>query len=443
MDDHNVSSFEDIDWAEQERRDEEDLKMMLNDDPRTSQANGLDLHTFGDKVIDQAGKADDAIDFENMSDDDLASDSGSIDALPDSGPSQVPGLTEDEGTSHDTDHLDDLFGGGLEGDNDFLTSSPPPEEDAAVATAIVTTTTTTAPEKEPTTVIPQNEQAQAENEHEQDGEADMVREVTDEDWQNMTFEERWKLNFPQYSVSIDKWIGQTNEGMQKPLQSTEDLLREKFPHFSEHKILHFNKLLPEWPAEFQYKEPVNKDKDPPEFVPTKLELELDADCSKLFRIPDNVLSAANQRATYHDVDDWASRFGGAVLLDPDDGLSDSDDDELVGGFSLDEISTICQDWGSLADLQPPSKANMMGAKDADADDDEMDDWDREFLQSQPKAKRPKYEPGLPDISSYETWGIDDLKGLQGCLANACVLTPVIHTYYSRTYRRHGLPNVRS
>ncbi|KAH8157639.1 hypothetical protein CIB48_g10606 [Xylaria polymorpha] len=410
MDDHNVSSFEDIDWAEQERRDEEDLKMMLNDDPRTSQANGLDLHTFGDKVIDQAGKADDAIDFENMSDDDLASDSGSIDALPDSGPSQVPGLTEDEGTSHDTDHLDDLFGGGLEGDNDFLTSSPPPEEDAAVATAIVTTTTTTAPEKEPTTVIPQNEQAQAENEHEQDGEADMVREVTDEDWQNMTFEERWKLNFPQYSVSIDKWIGQTNEGMQKPLQSTEDLLREKFPHFSEHKILHFNKLLPEWPAEFQYKEPVNKDKDPPEFVPTKLELELDADCSKLFRIPDNVLSAANQRATYHDVDDWASRFGGAVLLDPDDGLSDSDDDELVGGFSLDEISTICQDWGSLADLQPPSKANMMGAKDADADDDEMDDWDREFLQSQPKAKRPKYEPGLPDISSYETWGIDDFEG---------------------------------
>ncbi|TGJ86656.1 hypothetical protein E0Z10_g2088 [Xylaria hypoxylon] len=413
MDDHNPSSLEGIDWAEQERQDEEDMKMMLNDDPRTSQANGLDLHTFGEKVIDQTNKADDAVDFEDLSDDDLASDSGSIDALPDTGTSHVPGLTEDDGTSHDTDHLDDLFGGGLEGDNDYLPSSPPPEDTAAADDGDATTTV--APEKQPTTNIPPNERVEGdirnenenenENEAENDAETKTAREVTDEAWQNMSFEERWKLNFPQYSVSIDKWIGQTDEGMQKPLQSTEDLIREKFPHFAEHKILHFNKLLPEWPAEFQYKEPTNKDKDPPEFVPTKLELELDADCSKLFRIPDNALTIANQRATYHDVDDWANRFGGAVL-DPEDGFSDSDDEELVGGFTLDEISTICQDWCSH-DQQPQSKANV-AMRGADVDE-EMDDWDREFLQSQPKAKRPKYEPGLPDISSYETWGIDDFE----------------------------------
>ncbi|GAW11848.1 hypothetical protein ANO14919_012010 [Xylariales sp. No.14919] len=408
MDDQNPSSFEDIDWAEQERRDEEDMKMMFNDDPRASQNNGLDLHTFGDKVIDQTDKADDAVDFEDMSDDDLASDSGSIDAHPDTGTSHVPGLTEDDGTSHDTDHLDDLFGGGLEGDNDYMPSSPPPEDTAAAADD-GDATTAVPPEKQPSTNILPNERAEAEigNENENDMEIDTAREVTDEAWQNMSFEERWKLNFPQYSVSIDKWIGQTDEGMQKPLQSAEDLIREKFPHFAEHKILHFNKLLPEWPAEFQYKEPLNKDKDPPEFVPTKLELELDADCSKLFRIPDNALTIANQRATYHDVEDWANRFGGAVLLDPEDGFSDSDDEELVGGFSLDEISTICQDWCSL-DRQPQIKANAAATRGADVDE-EMDDWDREFLQSQPKAKRPKYEPGLPDISSYETWGIDDFE----------------------------------
>ncbi|KAI1155860.1 hypothetical protein F4825DRAFT_447101 [Nemania diffusa] len=414
MDDHNAASFEDIDWTEQERRDEEDMKMMFNDDPRGSQANGLDLHTFGDKVIDQTNKADDAIDYEDMSDDDLASDTRSIHGLPNNGLSQPPGLTEDGDTSHDTDHLDDLFGGGLEGDNDYLPSSPPPEEttataaaaDAAATNAIASVTPAPAPEKQP---IPSILPVEAENENEvdHDGDVDMAREVTDEAWQNMTFEERWKLNFPQYSVSIDKWIGQTDEGMQKPLQSTEDLLREKFPHFAEHKILHFNKLLPEWPAEFLYKEPANKDKDPPEFVPTKLELELDADCSKLFRIPDNVLSIANQRTTYHDANDWASRFGGAVLLDKDDGFSDSDDEELVGGFTLDEISTICQDWCSLADQQPVN-ANATAARGID-DDDEMDDWDREFLQLQPKMKRPKYEPGLPDTSSYETCGIDNFE----------------------------------
>lgn len=425
MDDHNASSFENIDWAEQERRDEEDMKIMFNNDPRTAQANGLDLQTFGDKVIDQTDKAADAVDFEDMSDDDLASDSGSLDALPDTGPSNAPGLMEDDGTSHDTDHLDDLFGGGLDGDNDdYMPSSPPPGDvtsavdadadvDAAATAAAsastpapaTTTAATTASEKQRATITPPDEQPEADSNNENDpsGDVNMTREVTDEAWQNMTFEERWKLNFPQYSVSIDRWIGQTDEGMQNPLQSTEDLLREKFPHFAEHKILHFNKLLPEWPAEFQYKEPITKDKDPPEFVPTKLELELDADCSKLFRIPDNVLSVANQRATYHDADDWASRLGRPVLLDAEDGLSDSDDEERVGGFTLDEISTICQDWCSLADRQP---ANTARGTDVD---DEMDEWDREFLQSQPKAKRPKYEPGLPDISSYETWGIDDFE----------------------------------
>ncbi|GAP88732.1 putative transcription initiation factor TFIID subunit 1 [Rosellinia necatrix] len=413
MDDHEVPSFDDIDWAEQERRDDADMKMMFNNDPSTTQTNGLDLSTFGDKVIDQTNKADDAVDFEDLSDDDLASESGSLDALPDTGTSHPPGLTEDDGTSHDTDHLDDLFGGGPDGDNDYLPSSPPPEDAAATTTGTVTapataTTATTTPEKQPAAAIPPSERFEADNEHDHDGDTNMTHEVTDEAWQNMTFEERWRLNFPQYSVSIDKWIGQTDEGMQRPLQSTEDLLREKFPHFAEHKILHFNKLLPEWPAEFQYKEPVNKDKDPPEFVPTKLELELDADCSKLFRIPDNVLSIAKQRATGHDVDDWASRFGGVVFPDAEDGFSDSDDDELVGGFSLDEISTICQDWNSLADRQPQSMINLATSQNADADD-EMDDWDREFLALQPKAKRPKYEPGLPDISSYETWGIADFE----------------------------------
>ncbi|KAI8947406.1 hypothetical protein F4801DRAFT_512359 [Xylaria longipes] len=84
MHDHNVSSFKDIDWAEQERRDEVDIKMMLNVnvDPRASEANLTQLSSFGDKVVDQTGKAEDAIDFEDMSDGDLASDPGSINALP-------------------------------------------------------------------------------------------------------------------------------------------------------------------------------------------------------------------------------------------------------------------------------------------------------------------------------------------------------------------------
>ncbi|KAI8624076.1 hypothetical protein F5Y19DRAFT_338377 [Xylariaceae sp. FL1651] len=393
LDDQNGPSFETIDWAAQEQRDDDDISKMFSNDPTASQ--GLNLDAFGDKVIDQTDKADNAVDFEDMSDDDLASDVGSSEALPGTGASQVPGLTEDEGTSHDTDHLDDLFGGGLEGDNDYLPSSPPPGEIAA----------TPAAETQPTSAPLEQIEAENEAEHE------TAREVTDEAWQNMSFEERRKINFPQYSASIDKWINQTNEGssMQKPPESADELLQQKFPHFAKHKVLHFNKLLPEWPAEFLYKEPANKDRDPPEFVPTKLELELDSDCSKLFRIPDNALSMNNQRAKYHDAEDWANRFGGTVMLDTEDSFSESDDEELVGGFSLNEIATICEDWYSLVDQQLQLKANMNATQSADVDE-EMDDWDREFLQSQPKAKRPKYEPGLPDISTYNVWGLGDFEG---------------------------------
>ncbi|KAI1174271.1 hypothetical protein F4777DRAFT_554464 [Nemania sp. FL0916] len=414
MDDRNASSFEDIDWAEQERKDEEDMAKLVGD-PRSTAANNLDLYAFGDKDIDQTDKADDAIDFEDMSDDDLASDAGSAgadaDALRDTGPSQLPGLTEDEATSHDTDHLDDLFGGG---DNDFLPSSPLPDDVDIDATAdsdglFGIVKPLAAPDDQRVASTAPDDDVEPENENEQDVEMGPGGEVSDEAWQKMSFQERWNVNFPQYSVSIDKWVSQTDEGMQKPLQSTEDLLRDKFPHFAKHKTLHFNKLLPAWPAEFMYKEPANKDKDPPEFVPTKLELELDADSSKLFRIPDNPLGAANQRATYHDTDDWAARFGGIAFVDEDE-WSDSDDGELVGGFTLDEIATVCQDWGPPIDREPPSKANPAAKRPAEDDDeDEMDEWDREFLKSRPKPKRPKYEIGLPDISTYEARGINDFE----------------------------------
>ncbi|KAI1502972.1 hypothetical protein F5X99DRAFT_377182 [Biscogniauxia marginata] len=381
MDDQpNGSSFEDIDWAAQAEKDDADISKMFSDEGRIQMPDNL--AEFGTKVIDQKDKADDAVDFSDISDDDLASDDGSMNGAVDAGISQLPGLTEDEGTSHDTEYMDDLFGGGIEGDHEFLPSSPP-ADDAAPEQLV----TPAVPEKPPN-----------------------AQDVTDEDWNNMSFEERWKINFPQYSMSsIDKWINQTNKedlSMQRAPENADELLEQKFPNFTKHKVLHFNRLLPEWPAEYMYKEPPNKDKDPPEFVPTKLELELDADCSKLFRIPESALNAAHQRANYPDAGEW-STSGGAPALDADDGVSDYDSDEVVGGFTLNEIATICDEWDTLAEQPDPSKSNSAVAI---AEDEEMDDWDREFLQPQPKKKRPRYEPGLPDISSYDTWGIDDFEG---------------------------------
>ncbi|KAK6949171.1 hypothetical protein Daesc_009245 [Daldinia eschscholtzii] len=364
----NGQTFQNIDWAAQEQQDEDDINKMFADEGRVTMPENLEL--FADKIIDQTDKAEDAIDFEDISDSDLASDDGS--SAVGAGISQVPGLTEDEGTSHENEYMDDLFGGGPEGEPDFPSSPPAADVAAEPPLGGLTMPTKTAMVKE--------------------------RDVTDEAWKNMSFEERQRLNFPQYNLSIDRWMNQVSKedtSVQKAPENVDELLAQKFPGFAKHKTLFFNQLFPEWPAEYIYKEPPNKDRDPPEFVPTKLELELEADSSKLFRIPESALSA--QRGGYNDEDDRG--------LDATDSYSDVSDSEqsLIGGFSLDEIATVCDDWNMFT--QPDS--SIQKATAAVDKDEEMDDWEREFLQPQAKKKRRRYEPGLPRISTFNTCHVDD------------------------------------
>ncbi|KAI0473888.1 hypothetical protein GGR56DRAFT_649450 [Xylariaceae sp. FL0804] len=376
--DPGAPSFANIDWAAQEEEDANNIASIFDQDGAAQVP--ADIANFNDKVIDQRGKADDAIDFDDISDDDLISENGSDNPHPVNGEvSQVPGLTEDEGTSHDTEGLDDLFGDNSR-DDAFPPSSPPPVDDVALAPPALT--------------LP-GDKSEVSQEVSQEP---VAQELTDEAWMNMSFEERWKLNFPQQEVSIDKWLNQTDlasSSTRKAPRDVDELLAERFPDYVEHDVLYFNRLLPEWPAEYTYKAPPNKDRDPPEFLPTKLELELDADGSKLFRIPES------SRPKYHDVDDWTNTAGGPGL---DDDISDSDSDELIGGYTLTEIATICNDYTSL--LDEAGNATTAAAPDT-AEDDGMDDWEREFLSSQPPKKRRKYEPGLPDISSFDASGIDD------------------------------------
>ncbi|CAI4218618.1 unnamed protein product [Parascedosporium putredinis] len=95
-------------WKDQGASDDADIQRILSQ----SQDIGMDklgIDFSHDRAIDQTDKADDAQDFEDISDDDLPDEepptaTTSFDA-------QVPGLTDDGGTSHDTD---DLFGDGRE-----------------------------------------------------------------------------------------------------------------------------------------------------------------------------------------------------------------------------------------------------------------------------------------------------------------------------------------
>ncbi|KAH7027423.1 uncharacterized protein B0I36DRAFT_247159 [Microdochium trichocladiopsis] len=367
-----------IDWGAQADQDDDDIKnLFAGDGMRMPEG----FEQFGDKEIDQTGKADNAEDFEDidLSDDDLDDDDA---AAPrgENDPLHAPGLTEDEGTSHE-ERLDDLFGDD-DGENDPFPSSPPRE----AAPAIVDNDVLNKPDV-----------------------------LADTEAQRQQEEAAALLNFPQYSAddnAIGDWITQTNNedpSMQAPPQTEEELLQHKFPDFSQGKILYMNSLFPQWPAEYMYKEPPNKDRDPPEFVPTKLELELDADTSKLFRISDSTLAANQQRAqNQNDVEDWGHPLR-APALDFDDGLSDdSDGEQLVGGFTLDELATLCDDWETPLHSFGLSKGAAEKVAVATEDETMEDDWEREYLGgTETKVKKPKYKPGLPEITAYDASGIDD------------------------------------
>ncbi|KAK8103822.1 uncharacterized protein PG998_010855 [Apiospora kogelbergensis] len=391
-----------IDWTNQAAEDDLAIETMLAG-VSGGQGAKLNLEGFGDKKLDQTDKADDAIDYEDISDDDIASEDGLGKDL-DTSMSQAPNLTEDSGTSHDHDAFDDLFGDGDgDGDDHLIPSSPP----------------TTEPPTQPT------QDDERDGKGEPDGEANrsslpaapsaapVDANVTDDDWNNMSFEERMRLNFPQQGESsVSAWVNEQSSRQDHPAipippQNVDELLEQKFPSFAPHKILYFRELFQEWPAEFSYKEPL---KSPPALVPTKLELELEGDSAKLFRLSDSTIAATQKRPQqqYGEENEW-SRFMGSIAMDMEEPESDSEDEnEPVGGFTLAEIATVCDDWDNVHD--PSAVLDRVNGlvTPPHNEDEEMDDWDREFLQphQQTKKKR-KIEIGLPDISSFDTSGIEN------------------------------------
>ncbi|KAK8074752.1 hypothetical protein PG997_009415 [Apiospora hydei] len=372
--------FDTIDWSNQAVEDDKAIETMLAG-VSGGQGAKLNLEGFGDKKLDQTDKADDAIDYEDISDDDIASEDGGHKDL-DTSMSQIPNLTEDSGTSHDQDGFDDLFG---DGDDNLIPSSPP----------------TTEPPTQPT----QDDERDIKGEP--DGEANrssvpaapsaapVDANVTDDDWNNIAWVNEQSNRQDHSAIPI-------------PPQNVDELLEQKFPSFAPHKILYFRELFQEWPAEFSYKEPA---KSPPALVPTKLELELEGDSAKLFRLSDSTIAATQKRPQqqYGEENEW-SRFMGSIAMDMEEPESDSEDEnEPVGGFTLAEFATVCDDWDSIHDPTAVlDRANGLVTPPHN-EDEEMDDWDREFLQpdrQQTKKKR-KIEIGLPDISSFDTSGINN------------------------------------
>ncbi|KAG7148621.1 hypothetical protein HYQ46_002514 [Verticillium longisporum] len=92
----------DVDWKAQRAADDENIQNLL---AKAEEGQGIGINFNDDTPFDQTDKADNAEDYEDISDDDLPEEEEATGATSLS----VPGLTDDGGTSNDTD---DLFGDG-------------------------------------------------------------------------------------------------------------------------------------------------------------------------------------------------------------------------------------------------------------------------------------------------------------------------------------------
>ncbi|KAK3694552.1 hypothetical protein B0T22DRAFT_526432 [Podospora appendiculata] len=366
----DFSTLDDEAWKEQEARDEAAIAQFNNAVGQGDEAlNSVLQNVSSGGAIDQQGKADDAIDFEDI---DLSDE----DDLPDDEPSasgtavaDLPGLTDDGGTSNDTD---DLFGGDpvssplLEPHGGLRSSPHPLDADG-------------------------DDQAHM----------DLDGPESLEHLRNINFDHGGEPGASNQDPDIPP-----------PAENYSDALKQVWPGFEEDAILNWNELLRPKLATWISKKPA---KIPKPLIPTKLSLELEADQEKLFRIPGPASASVYQKIKEAD-----SR--GLVCLEEPEPLEQADievfnhenesDSETIGGYTLRDIATVCDDWDSMIDLgdtiheSEHNTDTRLVKGEFDEDDAE---WNEMFLDEEPAPKKRRIEipKGLPPIPRFTAPDFDD------------------------------------
>jgi transcription initiation factor TFIID subunit 1 len=348
----------------------------LSEDPTASSASipGLEEIAAG-AAFNQEGKADDAIDFEDveLSDEELP-DEEEQDAAPAS--HELPGLTEgDTCTSNDTD---DLFGD--------------PHDSSPVDLA-----------------YPHLRSSP----HPLDADSDEARLTLGGE----SIEELRELNFDLSTSAANQ-----DPDIPAPPESSEDLLKLQCPEFHKYAVLNLNELFRSKPATWIAKRPV---KPPKPLVPTKLSLEVDIDQEKLFRIPGPATVPVWQR-----IRDAEAR--GLVCLEEPEPIEPADleifnydaesDDEPVGGYTMQDLAILCDDWEGVVDLADQLQSQHAGSASrkrrrdgfpvgTDVEKGEDGEFDVDKLLEEQEHKRRKTEKprGLPDVPTIAAPNFDNFQ----------------------------------
>ncbi|KAH8836996.1 hypothetical protein MCOR01_010638 [Pyricularia oryzae] len=364
----------DDDWERQKLADNETMRKLLDQDSN-GQVNILPQEYMNeDYTFDQSGKADDAEDFEDISDDDLPEEEET--AGTQTASAELPGLTDDGGTSNDND---DLWGEGEgDGDADLGPSSPligapssPPPEAADDADADTMDTSPDAKEREDSAPYKPSD---------------------------------FDINFPTADYSLNQ-----DPSIPAVAQTELELVKSVWPTFDTGTQFDWNRLLPPKKATWVGKKPTRA---PKPLAPTKLSLDLEVDQEKTFRVPGPAAGTTRQKIRDAEAKGLVSCLVPEPIEEADITIFSrelDDDNETVGGFTLADIETICFDFESMIDAGQPISPPLTPTLNAHGDDE--DDWDKMFLDSQPAAKRRKIEVerGLPRIPQFVAPSFDQFE----------------------------------
>jgi len=341
------------------------------------------------RELEPGEKADDAVDFEDISDDDLADDeeadsrqdtqtgqehgngvgSEDLDAFtPDD---DISGLTN--GKDHQDESLDDLFGDepsspgeakdvtrhahvGLEDVDDLVIFNN--GEPAIAQSRPGLMSHLSVPHK------PSNQPIAV----------PVILSAQERKQQELFAQSRHGMGNPDYVPA--------------PPENQEELLASLWPKFQKDTVPRFMDLLPPKNARYVGK---TIPKPPKPVNPTKISLELAQDQEKGFRL----LSTSSKRAH----EDTEATGIVIIQLDTVDEKMDEEDvdmesdfeNEVIGGVSWQDLQIACEDWdtGSTAQCDVPNVADELGPRNSDLGTEHGTEW--------PSAKRRKLDYNSIDL----------------------------------------------
>ncbi|OAA40612.1 transcription factor TFIID complex subunit Taf111 [Metarhizium rileyi] len=359
------SSFDETAWKAQDAADDQEIARLLEQ----SQEGGKSSLKIDDTPFDQSNKADDAQDFEDISDDDLPDEEPCASAS-----LEMPPLTDDGGTSNDAD---DLFGEGPSSPTDPILGprSPGPR-------------------------------------------------VRDTDVGDDSHPVDSGVSFAAINFDPDPHFnGAANQDPDIPavLESHEDLLKAAWPAYKKGRVLTWSELLPAKKATWKEKKPLKK---PKHLVTSKLNLDLATDQEKTFRIPGTATSGSKHRSQESSLAGLVRCEEYRTNQDSEDtfhfDMDQESDSETVMGFTLQDIDLACQDWGAQIhavemEFKKRDAAEKELLKTKKVVEDHDDEWDAEFLmdtmaeQPQQPKKRKVVKLGLPEIPRYAAPTFDNFE----------------------------------